>query len=65
MKMTQSERIAQLGAKVASLKADYESAEWELEKLKGGGPLMDKLFEMIEASGKTHEEVVEFLQSND
>lgn len=31
MKMTKAERIAQLEAKVAELKAAYESAEWELE----------------------------------
>ena len=59
--MTKAERIAQLEAKVASLKSAYEEAEWELEKLKGGGPLMDRLFEMIETSGKTHEEVIAFL----
>lgn len=49
MKMTKAERIAQLEAKVAKLKAAYESAEWELEKVKGGGLLMDRLFKMIEA----------------
>ena len=63
--MTKAEKIAQLEAKVASLKSAYESAEWELEKLKGEGPLLDKLFSMIEASGKTHEEVIEFLSITD
>lgn len=65
MKMTKAEKIKQLEARVAELKSAYEEAEWELEKLKGGGPLMDRLFEMIEASGKTHEEVIEFLSTTD
>lgn len=63
--MTKSERIAELEARVAELKSAYEEAEWELEKLKGGGPLMDRLFQMIEASGKTHEEVIAFLEGKD
>lgn len=65
MKMTKAEKIKQLEARVAELKSAYEEAEWELEKLKGGGPLMDRLFEMIEVSGKTHEEVIEFLSTTD
>lgn len=65
MKMTKAEKIKQLETRVAELKSAYEEAEWELEKLKGGGPLMDKLFEMIETSGKTHEEVIEFLSTTD
>lgn len=60
--MTRAEKIKQLEEKVAELKKQYEEAEWELEKLKGEGPLLDKLFSMIEASGKTHEEVIEFLR---
>ena len=45
--MTKAEKIAELEARVAELKSAYEEAEWELEKLKGEGPLMDRLFQMM------------------
>ena len=63
--MTKAEKIAELEARVAELKSAYEEAEWELEKLKGEGPMIDRLFSMIEASGKTHEEVIAFLEGKD
>ena len=58
--MTKEEKIAALESRVAILKAELELTEQELEKLKGSGPLMDKFYEQIEASGKNYEEVIDF-----
>ncbi len=61
--MTKSERIIQIESKVANLKAELSSTEWELEKLKGEGPMLDKFFSEIDASDRTYEEVIEFLSA--
>lgn len=61
--MTKAEKIKELETKVAKHKEEYYAAEWELEKLKGEGPSIDQLFEEIDASGKSMEEVIEFLKS--
>ena len=61
--MTKAEKIQQLESKVATLKAAYESAEWQLELLKGEGPLLDQFFSMIDASDRSYEEVIEFLSN--
>lgn len=60
--MTKAEKIAAQEKKVAELKKAYEEAEFELEKFKGGGPMLDQLFEMIDASDRSMEEVIEFLK---
>lgn len=61
--MTKSERIIQLESKVANLKAELSSTEWELEKLKGEGPMIEELFKQIDACDRTYEEVIEFLST--
>ncbi len=61
--MTKSERIIQLESKVANLKAELDSTEWELELLKGSGPMLDKFFSEIDASDRTYEDVIEFLST--
>ena len=63
--MTKTEKIAELEARVAEFKSAYETAEWELELLKGEGPMLDKFFSEIDASGKTYKEVIEFLSTTD
>lgn len=63
--MTKEERIKALESYVAELKSAYESAEWELELLKGEGPMLDKFFSDIDASDRTYEEVIEFLSTAD
>ena len=60
--MEKAERIRALEEKIAKLKAEYEAAEWEPEKLRGSGPMLDRFFNLIEASGRTYEEVIEFLE---
>ena len=62
--MTKEEKIQQLETKTAELKlkSAYESAEWQLELLKGEGPLLDQFFSMIDASDRSYEEVIEFLR---
>ena len=60
--MTKEERIQLLESRVATLTADLHAAEWELELLKGSGPMLDQFFEQIDASGRTYEEVIEFLK---
>lgn len=60
-----SERIAELETRVAILRAELSSAEWELELLKGEGPMLDKFFSEIDSSDRTYEEVIEFLSTTD
>ena len=60
--MTKAERIQLLEFRVTELKEELAKAEWELELLKGSGPLIDQLFAEIDASNKTHEEAIEFLR---
>ena len=62
IKPTKEEKIAKLEARVESLKAELSSAEWQLELLKGEGPLLDQFFSQIDASERTYEEVIEFLK---
>lgn len=59
--MTKEERIQLFESRVAELRTELHTAEWELEKAKGSGPMIDQLFEMIDASGRSYEEVIEFL----
>ncbi len=63
IELSKAEKIAALESEVASLKAAYESAEWQLELLKGSGPILDKFFSEIDASDRTYEEVIEFLST--
>lgn len=63
--MTKSERIQQLESRVAELQTELHTAEWELEKTRGSGPMIDKFFEQIEASGKSYNEVIEFLKGRE
>ena len=60
--MTKEERIQLLESRVATLRTELRSAEWELELLKGSGPMIDQLFQDIDASERTYEEVIEFLK---
>ena len=60
--MTKEERIQLLESHVATLRTELRSAEWELELLKGSGPMIDQLFQDIDASERTYEEVIEFLK---
>lgn len=50
--MTKEERIQLFESRVAELRTELHTAEWELEKAKGSGPMIDQLFEMIDASGR-------------
>ena len=61
--MTKQERIKALESRVAELKVELDSTEWELELLKGSGPMLDKFFSEIDASDRTYEEVIEFLSA--
>ena len=63
--MTKAERIAQLESRVAELRTELNTAEWELEKARGSGSMIDQLFEQIDASDRTYEEVIEFLKGRD
>lgn len=62
IEQTKAERIQLLESRVAELKERLNAAEWELELLKGSGPLLDQLFAEIDASDKTYNEVIEFLK---
>ena len=61
--MTKSEKITVQEAKEAELRSAYEKAEWEQEKLKDEGPLLDPFFSMIDARNRSYEEVIEFLSN--
>lgn len=65
IELSKEERIKALESRVAELKAELDSTEWELELLKGEGPMLDKLFFEIDASDRTYEEVIEFLSTTD
>lgn len=52
--MTKAEKIKQLETRVAKLKSELDSTEWELEKLKGEGPMIDRFFEQIDVGDRTY-----------
>lgn len=63
--MTKEERIQLLESRVTDLRTELHTAEWELEKARGEGHLLDQLFQDIDASGRSYEEVIEFLKVRD